>query len=552
MTNDAKPPTADTADSADSADSAAEEQKQAGRGGLAVLVAKVFFILTGLVQQALLPRAIGRADYGALARVFAVSNVFNNVIVASSTQGVSRTVAAAGAHEREAFRATLRAHLGIAAVATGLLLLASPLVAHFQSAPEVLAPLATIAGVLAVYGVYAPLVGYINGRRMFTKQAGLDIVAATLRTVGMLGIGWLFVHKGQAIAAAANTLPGMLGATVGAVLASVGILLLALRVTGTGAPFDSAARPAGVPKFGAYVSLIVPVMIAQLFVNGLMQADIFMLGRYLSLAAAQVPLPLTPGGIEAEPAQAANEWVAVYRACQLFAFLPYQMLFSVTQVLFPMLARAKTEQGDVRVAELVSRGSRIGAIVCGLMVTIIVAIPESLIRLAYDAEISAAGGPALRILVLGQAAFAMLGLATTILVSLGRERAAMTLTAIALTLLVVACVVLIPNAPFGRPQVMAAATAAAGALGISLFFGVVSARRVAGAFIPLKTAVRVGACIAASAVLGLYLPRFGKALTLVVAPAIALAYVVALVVTGEVGKSDLAMVLSIVRPKKRA
>src|SRR3954453_14715841 len=85
---------------------ASDEQKQAGRGGLAVLVAKVFFILTGLVQQALLPRAIGRADYGALARVFAVSNVFNNVVVGSSTQGVSRTVAAAGIHEREALRAT--------------------------------------------------------------------------------------------------------------------------------------------------------------------------------------------------------------------------------------------------------------------------------------------------------------------------------------------------------------------------------------------------------------------------------------------------------------
>src|ERR1700754_2820236 len=100
-----------------------DEQKQAGRGGLAVLAAKVFFILTGLVQQALLPRAIGRADYGALARVFAVSNVFNNVIVSSSTQGVSRTVAAAGAYERQALRAALRAHVAIAFVATGVLLL---------------------------------------------------------------------------------------------------------------------------------------------------------------------------------------------------------------------------------------------------------------------------------------------------------------------------------------------------------------------------------------------------------------------------------------------
>jgi stage V sporulation protein B len=528
-----------------------EEQKQAGRGGLAVLVAKVFFILTGLVQQALLPRAIGRADYGALARVFAVSNVFNNVVVASSTQGVSRTVAAAGKHEREALRATLRAHLLIAAISTGLLLLAAPLVARLQGAPEILAPIVSIAGVLAVYGIYAPLVGYINGRRMFGKQASLDMVAATLRTVGMLGVGWAFVRGAPAMAAAMGTLPGMLGATMGAVSAAVCVLLLALRWTGTGKSY-SGERPSGVPAMRDYLALIVPVMIAQLFVNGLMQADIFMLGRYLSLSATALPSPHGPGGAPIEAATAANEWVAVYRACQLFAFLPYQLLFSVTQVLFPMLARAQKEEGKARVAELVSRGSRIGAIVCGLMVTVIVAMPESLIRLAYDADIAAAGGPALRVLVLGQAAFAMLGLATTILVSLGRERPAMTLTAIALALLVTGCLVLVPNASFGHGQIMAAATAAASALGLSLVLGVVVARKTAGAFVPLKTALRVGLCVASAAVLGLYLPRFGKLVTLVVAPAIALAYVAALVVTGEIGKSDLALVLAIVRPKKRA
>ncbi|HVJ94872.1 MAG TPA: oligosaccharide flippase family protein, partial [Labilithrix sp.] len=527
-----------------------EEQKQAGRGGLAVLAAKVFFILTGLVQQALLPRAIGRADYGALARVFAVANVFNNVIVASSTQGVSRTVAAAGAHDQEALRATLRVHVGIAAIATGLLLASVPLVGYFQKAPEVLAPLVAMAGVLAVYGVYAPLVGYINGRRMFGKQSALDMVAATLRTVAMLGVGWLFARNATDVARALGTLPGVLGATLGAVLGAIGVFLLALRWTKTGKSFRG-PRPSGVPELRAYVRLIVPVMVAQLFVNGLMQSDIFMLGRYLSLAAAQTPQPLTPGGIVADPARAANEWVAVYRACQLFAFLPYQLLFSVTQVLFPMLARSKQEDGDARTAELVARGSRIGAIACGLMVTVIVAMPESLIRLAYDDEIAASGAPALRMLVLGQAAFAMLGLATTILVSLGRERAAMTLTAIALGLLVAFCVVLIPNATFGRPQIMAAATAAAAALGISLVFGVVTARRTAGAFVPWTTALRVGLCIAAATALGCYLPRFSKLLTLAVAPAIAVAYAAALVIMGELGKSDLTLVLAILRPNRR-
>src|SRR5687767_10166959 len=128
-----------------------DEGQKAGRGGLAVLGAKVFFILTGLVQQALLPRAIGVGDYGALSRVLAVSNVFNNVIVSSSTQGVSRTVAAAGANERQALRATLRLHVGIAVIATLLLVGAAPLVAYFQHAEEVKVPLIVMGGVLAVY-----------------------------------------------------------------------------------------------------------------------------------------------------------------------------------------------------------------------------------------------------------------------------------------------------------------------------------------------------------------------------------------------------------------
>jgi stage V sporulation protein B len=291
-------------------------------------------------------------------------------------------------------------------------------------------------------------------------------------------------------------------------------------------------------------------MVAQLCVNGLMQADIFMLGRYLSLAAAEAASPLALGGRPAPPSVAANEWLAVYRACQLFAFLPYQLLFSVTQVLFPMLARAKSEEGDTRVAELVARGSRLGAVLCGLVVAVIVAMPESLIRIAYDREIAAAGASTLRLLVLGQSAFAMLGLSTTILVSLGRERLAMSLTGLALGLLVVTCAVLIPGAPFGRPQLVAAATAAAASLGVALGFGVVAARRAAGAFIPWKTALRVATAIGASTLLGLVLPVFSKPVTILVAPAIGAVYVLLLVLTGELGKADVAVVATVLRRKR--
>jgi stage V sporulation protein B len=528
-----------------------DHARTAGRGGLAVLGAKVFFIATGLLQQALLPRAIGLADYGALSRVLAVSNVFNNVVVSSSTQGVSRTVAAAGAAESQALRATLRVHVVIALLAAGLLGIASPLIAFFEHAPDVLAPLLVMTGVLVIYSVYAPLIGYLNGRGMFTRQASLDVAAATLRTTALLGIGWLFATRGGAIAASFGTSPGVLGATIGAVVAALGVFLLALRWTGTGTKLAGAGTP-GVPSARAYIALILPVMIAQVFTNGLMQADIILLGRYLSLSATHlaeaaqlVDVDPQKTRLALSPTQAANEWVAVYRACQLFAFLPYQMLFSVTQVLFPMVARAKAEDGGARVADLVRRGCRIGAIVCGMLVVVVLAMPGSLIKFAYGPEVALRGIATLRVLALGQAAFAILGLATTVLVSLGRERAAMAITAVALALLASTCAIVIPLAPFGEKQLLATAGATTTALVCALVVAVVTVRKIAGAFVPLKTALRVGLCVGGAYALGGAMPMFSKLITPVVATGVVLAYLVALVVTGEIGKDDLALVVSI-------
>lgn len=514
---------------------------RAGRGGLALAFANLVFIGLGLVQQALLPRAITQAGYGALSRALAFSNIFNNVIVSSSTQGVSRTVAGAGANEREALRATLRVHAAIAVVASGLLALAAPLVAQLQHAPEVMAPLIVLSLVLAVYGVYAPLFGYLNGRGEFTKQAALNIAAATLRTFGLLGVGWLFTRHAADVAARVGTTPGVLGSSVGAVLASIGVFTLALRWTGTGRSF-SGARPTGVPSPRAYVGLVLPVMAAQFFTNGLMQADILVLGRYLSLGALDAGL--------SDPQRSANEWVAAYRAAQLFAFLPYQLLFSVTQVLFPMLARARAEQNREQVAALVARGCRIGAIVCGMLVAVVVALPESLVKFAYGPVIAQQAAASLHLLAVGQAAFAMFGLGTTVLVSLGRERAAMGLTALALVLLASTCFIVIPRATFGAAQLDASALATTVALGLSLVIGVLVLRRVAGAFVPLRTAVRVGGAVALAWVLGTRVPVLPKLVTPLAAAMVVLAYLAFLVLTGEIGKADRALVAGMLARKK--
>ena len=83
------------------------------------------------------------------------------------------------------------------------------------------------------------------------------------------------------------------------------------------------------------------------------------------------------------------------------------------------------------------------------------------------------------------------------------------------------------------------------ALACALVVGVIAVRKAAGAFVPWKTALRVGLCVAGAFALGGAMPIFSKPLTIVVAAGVGLAYLVVLVVTGELGKEDLALIVSI-------
>ncbi len=508
-----------------------ENARSASKGGLAVLFAKGYFIAIGLVQQALLPLAIGIAGYGALSRVLAVSNIFNNVVVSSSIQGVSREVASSGAHADERFRSAIRVHGRIALLLALFFLALAPAVAAFQHSKEIVQPLLVMAIVLGVYGFYAPLVGYLNGRGMFVKQASLDVLAATLRTIGFLAVGYSFRRSGGS---------GALGATVGAAFAALAILSVALTWTSR-AKMTNGVADSAAPAFSTRIYLrgLLPMMLAQLFTNALMQADILMLGRFLSISAVSEGV--------ATPEVAANEWVGVYRACQLFAFLPYQLLFSITQVLFPMLAKTRAEHGDEAAKSLVSSGTRLGILVCGLLLSAVVALPESLIRFAFGAAIAARGAPTLRVLALGQATFAIIGLGTTVLVSLGREKVALMVTVSALAFVAIACVLGIPGAHFGSAQLERAALMTSVALALGLIVAWTAVKRVVGAFVPALSFVRVAGGIAILSAIGHFVPPMGRFGTIVGAMGAVGVYVAWLFVSRELSSSDIAWLKGLAR-----
>jgi stage V sporulation protein B len=513
-------------------DSDVSDARNAGRGGIAVLGAKVFFVLAGLLQQTVLPRAIGLAGYGALALVLAPANILNNVVVASSTQGVSRAVARAPGAEREAFWATMRVHAPLAVAIAALFAAAAPLLAWFEGTRDILVPLAVISLVTLLYGLYAPMIGLLNGRAQFARQAGLDVTFAIVRTAGLIGVGWLFMKRGQS---------GVLGSALGFVLAVACILPVAVRaIRAPRANHESlprspsASATSGLPRPKEYLGELWPLAAAQLCTNAVMQVDIMLLGHFLSLGAPNPGL--------------GNEWAGVYRACQLFAFLPYQLLLSITQILFPMVARAKAEGDRGSVRRYVERGARLAALACGMMVAVIVAMPSSLLAFAYSGVVAERGGGTLRILALGQGAYTMLAIATTVLASLGRERMAARIMLCALGGVLGGCALLTMRAGFGADQLTATALGTSLALFLALIVGALAVRKEAGGFLPARTIARVLIAVASTACAGMLVPRVGRLAAPGFAAAFGVLYLAVLLLTGELTREDAVALRSLRKP----
>jgi len=495
--------------------------RAAGRGGLAIAGAKVAFILFGLVQQLILPRLVGVDGYGQVALVLSVVSILNNVIVATSIQGVSRAVSSAPAGcEDQAFRATLRIHVAVAMVVSLAFALLAGVIASAEGAPHVTTPMRLVGAIVLLYGIYAPLVGSLNGRRRFVAQAALDTGYGALRTVGIAVGAALFIRAGAS---------GVLGAFVGFAAAAAAIVPLALSQSGIG------RKGEGGPSTRDYVSFLLPLAGGQVFLNLLMQTDFLLLRRFAGAAASS-------------PA-AADSLQGVYRGVQLFSFLPYQLLMSVTFILFPMLARAHADGDREAVRGYTMTGVRLALVLTVLMTGAVSAIAPHALRVVFPAEIWTRGGDALRILSLGMGAFSVLGITCAALTSLGRERTSAVLTLTAVLLVAAGCSYLVPRAAFGPEMLVKSAFATSLALAAAAVVGGIRLAAVAGGFVAPLTIVRAFVTLVVCITAGSRLPWIGKLGTVVEGAAVFALGLVVLIVLGEVGKQDLARIKQVAGKK---
>lgn len=497
--------------------------RESTRGVAIITLAKVYFLATGFLQPVLLTRVLHEEGYGLYNSVLNTISIVNNVVVAGSIQSMSKAVAEMG-------DAALRRGLALHAIFGTLLaaiiaVLAGPLGASMRDAQ--FAPLLRLAAIIvANYSVYAALVGALNGRRRFVAQARLDMTFSTMRTALVLGL-------------AASI--GVSGAVGGFASASAAILLIALFMVVFGQRRASVTAGPGVDAPGPfasfvrrYVSFFAPVLLYQLALNMVMQADL--LGLKWILAQRGVPT------------RTVNTLVGVYGAVQKFAFLPYQILVAVTFVLFPVVTAA-THAGDrERVLPLIRGSLRFSALALGAMLAVLAGLPGGVLRLAYPAPY-VAGAAALRWLALGQGAFALTVITTTIVLASGRTAAATIIMVAMLAAVALGDGVGIMLAPVGHSSIAAAAIGTASGCMLGLLIAGVYARRELGAFVPAPTAARALAAMGCATIAVAALPLRGKVITLSLAFVAVAVYALVLVLLGEVGPADRAALARVLERK---
>lgn len=497
--------------------------RSAGRGGLAVAGAKVYFILLGLVQQIALPRVLGLDGYGALSRVLSIASITYNPITTMSIQAVSRTVVHAPAAELPGtVRRVLSAHAVFGVLLALAFAIAAPELAELAGAGHVETPLRILSAVLALYAVYTPLIGVANGQKRFLLQAGFDVMSATLRTLGLV-LGALLARGALG--------SGPAGSAAGFVVSASIVLVVAALAIGTGSASASSF------SLRRYLGLALPLLLGQVLLNLLFQADLTLLGRFASEAAEA----------EGQPLSRADALVGAYRATQLFSFLPYQILIAITFILFPMLAGAAQAKDPQAIARYVRTGLRLSLIIAGAMVSVTLGLAPRLLGLLFGDEAAALGGRALSLLSLGFGAFALFGILTTVLNSLGRERESMWVTALAVLVVGSLCFGRARGAALGEELLWLTAQATSTGLVGATAIAALLVYRAAGALVSPWTLLRCATALAVAALFARHAFPEGKVLTLVAAALTPLVYLLVLVGTRELGRADLGILHRVVK-----
>ena len=483
----------------------ASTARVAGLGAVYITAAKLWFMASGYVLEVTLTNLMAAEHYGLYKVVISIISIVNAVVITGTYQTVSKYISEneqnAGAVKSKA----LRLQVLVGGVIAAGLFLAAPVIGRRLNDVRLVGYLRLAALIPLSYSFYSVFTGYFNGQRRFLTQAALDVTYSTLKLVLIVALVWAGFGVG--------------GAVGGFAIAAACVCVIAAVMARGGDPGGS-VRVRELFTFQAY-------LLAFIFVLNLLQRVDLLMVKALSSADAVT----------------ASENAGYYGAALNVSNIVYQVIISLTFVLFPLVSRSTFVEDSRRTKVYISTTVRYSLMVMALLATLFSANAADVLRLIYRPDYQA-GAPALAIVAYGMLLFGFLQLATTIISASGRPRVSLMIAIVTLAVSAGLNAVFIP-----ARGLAGAATATTGAmlLGAVIASGYLLWRF--GAVVPWLSIVRIGAGAGLVYAGSLAVPAGSRIVILGKLGVLSLAYAAVLVLSREIGKDDLAIVKRVFRPR---
>lgn len=280
------------------------------------------------------------------------------------------------------------------------------------------------------------------------------------------------------------------------------------------------------------LAFALPVALHQLGINVLMRTDALLvkaLGGHLA----------PPGASPTAAADLASVLAGRYGTAQVFSLIPYQALIALSMVVFPRIADAAAT-GQREELRRTTRGALRFALIFGAgLAALLASQPANVIDLVYP-EAYRAGGVALRWQAWGVIGLSLITLCCAMLNAAGHTGRVLALTFGTWIAQAAVVAVILPRAADPEAALRYTALASSAVLLGGAFAAVLTLRLTFGASLPRATLARAGAAAAAATAVGYLLAGRSLAAVLGVGLLSAVVYLALLVVTGELGRADVA------------
>jgi polysaccharide transporter, PST family len=475
----------------------------AGRGTIYITAAKFWFMVSGYGIAFTLAHLLTDEDYGIYKVVINAVSIINAVIVTGTYQTVSKHVSQEPEKSDSVKSTALRLQVYVGGAASAGFFLLAPVVAHLLNDSRLTNYLRLASLITFSYSFYSVYTGYFNGQKKFLVQASLDAAYSTLKLVLIVLLAWLGF--------------GVAGSVAGFVLAAACILAVSATV-GRGGDRKGEVRARHLFTFQSYLLLFT-------FVLTLLQKVDLMLVKALSSSDATT----------------ASRNSGYYAGAIDVANITYQVIISVTFVIFPLVSQSTFDGDRRRTQSYISNTLRYTLMIMALTATLFSANASEVLGVIYR-DTYQAGSHALSIVAFGMLFFGLLYVATTIISASGRAAASLLIGVMTLGASAALNALLIPA--YGL-------VGAAGATTVSMLAGAIGAcvyvRRRFGALISLSSAARITGSAGAIYAASLLFSPSSKLLIVAKLIALSVFYLAALIISGEVGRRDLQVLKQVVR-----